>query len=144
MTLDEVLEALNKDSGLQGIAGVNDLRDIDEGFLKNDPAAVRAVEMYTTRIAEYIAKYYVVKLNGDVDAICFTAGGGENDPLIRKEVLNKLTALGINVDEAKNDETVVRKDKEGLITTDDSKVPVYVFGTDEELMIARDTNVLSK
>ena len=144
MTLDEVLEALNKDSGLQGSAGVNDLRDIDEGFLKNDPAAVRAVEMYTTRIAEYIAKYYVVKLNGDVDAICFTAGGGENDPLIRKEVLNKLTALGINVDEAKNDETVVRKGKEGLITTDDSKVPVYVFGTDEELMIARDTHVLSK
>ena len=94
--------------------------------------------MYTNKIVDYISKYYV-KLNGNVDAIVFTAGGGENDENIRAEVINKLSALDIKLDEEKNKETVTRKGNEGVITTADSKIPVYVEATDEELMIARDT-----
>src|SRR5699024_1586549 len=101
-----------------------------------------AIDMYTERIAEYIAKYFL-KL-GNVDAIIFTAGGGENDPIIRKEVLNKLKPLGVEVDEKLNEETIVRKDKEGLITTKKSSIASYVLATDEELVIAKDTYNLSK
>ena len=89
-----------------------------------------------------IAKYYV-KLGGEVDAICFTAGGGENDDIIRKEAINKLYPLGIYLDEEKNKETIVRKGVEGIISSNESKIPVYVLATDEELMIARDTYDLS-
>ena len=99
--------------------------------------------MYTNKIVDYIAKYYV-KLHGKVDAICFTAGGGENDPIIRSEVIKKLDALGITLDEEKNNQTVVRKGLEGVISGSDSAIPVYVLGTDEELMIARDTYHLVK
>ena len=92
---------------------------------------------------EYIAKYYV-KLDGKVDAICFTAGGGENDTIIRGETLKKLTSLGIILDEEKNNQTIVRKGVEGVITSPESKIPVYVVATDEELMIARDTYSLTQ
>ena len=94
--------------------------------------------MYTEKIVNYIAKYFV-KLGGRVDAICFTAGGGENDDIIRKEVINKLYPLGITLDDIKNKETIVRKGIEGVISTNESTIPVYVLATDEELMIARDT-----
>ena len=98
--------------------------------------------MYTDKIVDYVAKYYV-KLGGKVDAICFTAGGGENDDIIRKEAINKLYPLGIYLDEEKNKETIVRKGVEGIISSNESKIPVYVLATDEELMIARDTYDLS-
>lgn len=143
MSLGEIDEKLNKASGLEGIAGRSDLRDLDEAFLKKEEKVLLAFDMYTNKIVDYIAKYYV-KLNGKVDAICFTAGGGENDSIIRGEVLKKLTSLGVYLDEKKNDETIVRKGVEGTITTEESKIPVYVVGTDEELMIARDTYQLSQ
>lgn len=136
--LEWVDNKLNKASGLQGIAGMNDLRDIDRAYLANEQKVVLAISMYTNKIVDYIAKYYV-KLGGRVDAICFTAGGGENDDIIRREVLKKLFPLGITLDEEKNKETIVRLGVEGLISGDDSSVPVYVLATDEELMIARDT-----
>ncbi len=129
---------LNKASGLEGIAGRSDLRDLDDAFLAKEPAVILAFAMYTDRIVDYIARYYV-KLDGHVDAICFTAGVGENDSIIRAEVLKKLTCLGILLDEEKNNATLCRKGVEGIITRDDSKIPCYVLGTDEELMIARDT-----
>ena len=129
---------LNKASGLEGIAGMSDLRDIDRAFEAKEVKATLAIEMYTNKIVDYIAKYYV-KLGGVVDAICFTAGGGENDDIIRGEALKKLYPLGIKLDEEKNKETIVRKGKEGVITKGDSAIPVYVLATDEELMIARDT-----
>ena len=138
LTLEEVDNKLNKVSGLEGIAGMNDLRDIDEGFINGDEKVVLAMEMYTNRIVEYVSKYFV-KLNGEVDAMVFTAGVGENDDIVRAEVLKKLTALGIVLDEEVNKETVTRKGKEGIITKEESSIPVYVLGTDEELMIARDT-----
>lgn len=129
---------LNRYSGLFGVAGMSDLRDIDRAIEANEKKALLAMDMYTERIVDYIAKYYV-KLGGVVDAICFTAGGGENDSIIRKQVLDKLAPLGIKIDDVKNNETIVRKDVEGIITKDDSSIPVYVLATDEELMIARDT-----
>ena len=136
--LDWIEQQLNKESGLEGIAGMSDLRDIDRAFEANEQKASLAIEMYTSRIADYVAKYYV-RLGGVVDAICFTAGGGENDDIIRGETLKKLTPLGILLDEEKNKETIVRKGVEGIITKSESKIPVYVLATDEELMIARDT-----
>ncbi len=137
LTLPELDKKLNKESGLQGIAGMSDLRDLDRAFEANDEKAILAFDMYTDRIVEYIAKYYV--RIGHLDAICFTAGGGENDTIIRGEVLKKLYPLGIVLDDETNNETLVRKGKEGVITKTESKIPVYVVATDEELMIARDT-----
>ena len=141
--LEKIDSMLNKESGLEGIAGMSDLRDLDRAFYANEEKVILAFDMYTDKIVDYIAKYYV-KLNGKVDAICFTAGGGENDSIIRGETLKKLTSLGIILDEKKNDETIVRKGIEGIITKDNSKIPAYVVATDEELMIARDTYALKE
>ena len=140
--LDWMDSQLNKKSGLEGIAGMSDLRDIDRAYEARDAKALLALDMYTDKIVDYVAKYYV-KLGGQVDAICFTAGGGENDDIIRKEAINKLYPLGIYLDEEKNKETIVRKGVEGIISSNESKIPVYVLATDEELMIARDTYDLS-
>lgn len=140
--LDWMDSQLNKQSGLEGIAGMSDLRDIDRAYEARDAKVLLALDMYTDKIVDYVAKYYV-KLGGEVDAICFTAGGGENDDIIRKEAINKLYPLGIYLDEEKNKETIVRKGIEGIISSNESKIPVYVLATDEELMIARDTYDLS-
>jgi acetate kinase len=139
---EKINEILNKESGLEGIAGMSDLRDIDRAYEAKEDKVVLAIDMYTQRIANYVAEYYC-KLDGKVDGIVFTAGGGENDPIIRRESIKKLHALGIKLDDEKNEETITRKGKEGLISSKDSKVPVYVFATDEELMIARDTYKLA-
>ena len=136
--LEWVLNKLNKCSGLEGIAGMNDLRDIDRAFNAKDKKVLLAIDMYTDKIVNYIASYYV-KLGGKVDAICFTAGGGENDDIIRAEVIRKLEPLGVKLDSELNKKTIVRKGVEGVISTDDSSIPVYVLATDEELMISRDT-----
>lgn len=98
--LDWMDSQLNKKSGLEGIAGMSDLRDIDRAYEARDAKALLALDMYTDKIVDYVAKYYV-KLGGEVDAICFTAGGGENDDIIRKEAINKLYPLGIYLDEEK-------------------------------------------
>ncbi len=141
--LDKLDSMLNRESGLEAIAGMSDLRDLDRAYEANEEKVLLAFDMYTEKIVEYIAKYYV-KLDGKVDAICFTAGGGENDTIIRGETLKKLTSLGIVLDEEKNNQTIVRKGVEGVITSSESKIPVYVVATDEELMIARDTYTLAQ
>lgn len=137
-SLEWVDKKLNFESGLQGVAGMSDLRDIDEAYEKQEAKGVLAIDMYTNKIVDYIARFYM-KLGGKVDAICFTAGGGENDPIIRNEVMKKLAPIGVIADEEKNNATVVRKGVEGIISKENSVIPVYVLGTDEELMIARDT-----
>ena len=142
LSTKKINEILNKESGLEGIAGMSDLRDLDRAYEAREEKVLLAFEMYTDRISEYIAKYYV-KLEGKVDGIIFTAGGGENDPIIRRETLLKLKALGIKLDEPVNEEMMTRKGKEGKITTKDSKIDCYVIPTDEELMIARDTYALA-
>lgn len=139
--LDKIDSILNRESGLEGIAGMSDLRDLDRAFEAGEEKVKLAFDMYTNKIVDYIAKYFM-KLEGKVDAICFTAGGGENDTIIRAEVLKKLGAIGVMLDAEKNDSMIVRKGMEGIITTDDSKIPVYVVATDEELMIARDAFAL--
>ena len=141
MTIEEIDNALNKKSGLLGISGVSsDLRDVDSEIEKGNERALLAKNIYVDAIVSYIAKYYV-ELNG-VDAICFTAGVGENSFNTRKLIVDKLAILGIKLDNELNENT--RFGKEGIITQEDSSIPCYVIPTDEEVMIARDTLNLIK
>ena len=95
--------------------------------------------MYNDRVAKYIADYFV-ELEGKVDAIVFTAGVGENGILARSEMIKRINCLGIYIDEDKNSEIAGYKDKhEGIISSDESKVKIYVEPTNEEVMIIRDT-----
>lgn len=130
----EVIDDLNKTSGLLGLSEISsDMRDIVEKCNEGNEQAILARDKYVRRIVDYIAQYYV--LLGGADLIVFTAGVGENSVPIRRLVCEKLACLGINIDLDKNNvfgETA-------KISTDDSKVDVYVIPTDEELLIARDT-----
>lgn len=145
MSLTEVDNALNKKSGLLGISNIgSDHRDIEEAINSGNNDAVLANKMYVNRIVNYIANYYV-ELDGNVDAIVFTAGLGENAISFRKEVMEKLGCLGIKLDEEENNKIAGFKEvHSGIISTNDSKVPVYVVPTNEELMIATDTYDLIK
>ena len=137
-SLSEIDNELNKKSGLLGISGKSsDSRDIESGMNEGDERCVLAQNMFVRKIVEYIAKYYVL-LDG-CDAIVMTAGCGENSILTRKQIISKLGCLGIKLDEDANN----MRGEEKCITTEDSKVPVWVIPTDEELMIARDTYELA-
>ena len=104
-----------------------------------------AYEIFMDSIIKHIAEYYF-ELNGRVDAIIFTAGILENNTVIRENIINKLSgAMNIYVNKIANDNIGYGRDlKEGLITTEESKIPVYVIPTDEEVMIVRDTYKLVK
>ena len=142
MTFDEVDTALNKQSGLLGLSKVsNDWRDVDAAITEGNKQAYLAHKILVNSIVDYIARYYV-ELKGQVDALVFTAGLGENASHIRRMVVDRLACLGFECDREKNDET--RLGKEGIISTPNSKIPVYVIGTNEELMMARDAYDLSK
>ena len=88
-SVTEVINDLNKKSGLLGIAGVSDLRDVEDRVLAGNERATLALNMYTDRIAKYIGQYYI-ELNGNVDGIVFTAGAGENSAIVRKYVIDRL------------------------------------------------------
>jgi len=134
VTPSEMDTILNKQSGVLAISGVSsDSRDIEDGIQAGNERCILAQEMYVKRIVEYIAKYYVL-LEG-CDAIIFTAGIGENSILTRKQIIEKLSVLGIKIDDEANNVRGV----EQKITTEDSKIPAYIIPTNEELMIARDT-----
>lgn len=136
MSIEEVDNMLNKQSGMLGISGISsDFRDIDDKIAEKHRRSIMAHYLYVNSIVGYIAKFYVEL--GGVDAICFTAGVGENAPHIRRMIIDRLSCLGIKVDRKTNDE--IRLGKEGLITKEDSLVPCYVIPTDEEVIIARDT-----
>ena len=145
MSLTEVDKPQNKQSGLLGISGIgSDHRDVEAAMEEGNELAILSNEMYVNRIVNYIAEYYV-ELNGNVDALVFTAGLGENAIGFRKDVITKLESLGIKLNEEVNNSIAGFKDiHEGIISTDDSKVPVYVVPTNEELMIATDTYELIK
>ncbi len=133
-SFEEVMDDLNKKSGMLAISGVSsDMRDVEEGYNNNDKRCVTAINMYVNRIVDYISMYNT-KLEG-ADAIVFTAGVGENSDVVRKLVIEKLSFMGVKLDEEKNSTRGI----DGEISTKDSSIKVYVIPTDEELMIAKDT-----
>lgn len=144
-SIKEVDTILNKKSGLLGISGeFSDHRDIESAMVEGNHEAILANNMYVNRIVDYIAKYYV-ELEGKVDAIVFTAGLGENAREFREQILNKLACLGILVDPERNQKIAgYLEENEGIISSNESSVPVYVVPTNEELMIALDTYDLIK
>lgn len=135
----EIIDDLNKKSGLIGLSEFSsDMRDIVSKCDEGDSKAILAKNKYVRRVVDYISQYYV--LLGGADMIVFTAGVGENNVPIRREICEKLSCLGIKLDLDKNNirgETV-------KISSNDSSVDVYVIPTDEELMIARETLNLIK
>lgn len=141
MTTAQVNNILNKESGLLGISGIsNDMRLIIEERDKNkNKHAALSLDIYVYRVKKYIGAYMAAL--GDVDAIIFTAGVGENDAEIRERVCENMENFGIKLDLKKNQEL---NRKEGIISSPDSKVKVIIIPTNEELMIAKDTYELVK
>lgn len=132
-----IMNVLNKKSGVQGISKLSsDFRDLEEGMNNGNELCAAAIEVFSYRVAKYIGSY-VAALNG-VDAIAFTAGIGENAPLVRKKVCEYLGYLGVTLDEEANG----HRGEDLVISTPDSKVKVCVIPTNEELAIARDTVAL--
>ncbi|MEV6349882.1 acetate kinase [Actinoplanes sp. NPDC051851] len=131
LSLDEIEESLTRRGGLQGLAGVNDMRQVLEHRAAGDADAALAFEVYVRRIREYVGSYLAVL--GRVDAITFTAGVGENAPEVRAAALAGLEPLGIAVDGARNDRG------ERVVSPDGSPIAVCVIPTEEELEIAEQT-----
>ncbi|MBQ1548756.1 MAG: acetate kinase [Lachnospiraceae bacterium] len=137
MDLSKAVNMLNKESGMLGLTEISsDFRDISAAMEKGDEKAKVALDTYCYRVAKYVGAY-VAAMNG-VDVIAFTAGIGENDDFIRRNVMKYFGYLGITIDDSKNDNC----HEERKISTDDSKVEVYVIPTNEELAIAEDTVAL--
>ena len=144
-SIADVTNALNKKSGLLGVCGFSDSRDVENAAKDGDDRAILALNMYNDRVAKYIAEYYI-ELEGKVDAIVFTAGVGENGITAREEIIKRLAPLGIKLDAKMNEKIASYKDiQEGVISSKSSKVPVWVVPTNEELMIIKDTfEIVSK
>ena len=144
LTIEEVTEALNHASGLKGIGGESDFRDLTAKAESGDENAQLALEMFKDSIIKFIAQYYF-ELNGDVDAIIFTAGVGENSFELREGIVEAISRpLNIKLDkEANNNISRRSKYQEGTISTEDSNIKVMVIPTDEESVILNDTIRLS-
>lgn len=139
LSLDEMNEILNKKSGMLGISGVSsDGRDLEAAAETGNKRAQLALDVFDYRVIKYIGAY-AAAMNG-VDAIAFTAGIGENNIKMRKDVCSSLTYLGVKLDEEKNNV----RGEERIISADDSKVQVLLVPTNEELAIARETLALVK
>ena len=139
MSAKDMDTALNKKSGLLGICGMSDRRDVADAAEKGDKKAQLAVDMECHRIKKYIGAY--AALLGRVDAIVFTAGVGEMSPLIRKGSTEGLENFGIKMDEKKN--AICRcRNAEFCISADDSPVKIFVIPTDEELVMTEDAYAL--
>ena len=137
--VNEMLNILNKKSGILGLSGVSsDFRDVGKAAAEGNKRAQVGLDAYDYRIAKYIGAY-TAAMNG-VDAICFTAGVGENDKAARMRICAYLGYLGVKIDPEKND----IRGEERVISADDSKVKVMLIPTNEELAIARETLRLTK
>ena len=138
MDIDQLMSMLNKKSGVYGLSGniSSDFRDLEDEAAKGNENAIRARAVFNYRVAKYIGGY-VAAMNG-VDAIAFTAGLGENDTLVRRDIMGYLGYLGVELDEEANK----LRGKDVLISTKDSKVKVAVIPTNEELAICRETVAL--
>lgn len=132
MSIDEMDTLLNKQSGLRGLAGENDMRAVRQMAAGGDDGAQLALHVYKHRLISYIGSYWT--LMGGLDALTFTAGVGENDSQLRSEVIKRLSPFGVKIDEEKNS---VRSKEPRIISTEDSSVTVLIVPTNEELAIAR-------
>ncbi|MDE7332957.1 MAG: acetate kinase [Lachnospiraceae bacterium] len=137
-SVHEILNVLNKESGVLGLSGgfSSDFRDLEKAYREGDKAAVRAMKAFIYRVVKYIGAY-AAAMNG-VDAICFTAGIGENNAFIRTTVSGYLEYLGISIDQEAN----AKRGEEVVISAPESRVKVLVVPTNEELAIARETVAL--
>jgi acetate kinase len=133
-SLDEIDRVLNRESGLRGLTGHTDFRDVDRARLEGDRAAALAFDVFCHRIRCYVGAYYAVL--GTVDAVVFTAGVGEHAPSVRAAALSGLERLGIAVDPERNEEARVDA---RAVSPEGSEVAVLVVPTDEEWEIARQT-----
>ncbi|MBO4937799.1 MAG: acetate kinase [Oscillospiraceae bacterium] len=134
MSVNDCLNMLNKKSGMQGMSGVSsDFRDLEEGARNGNADCALAREKFCYEVAKYVGAY-AAAMNG-IDVITFTAGVGENDGGVRAAVCEYLGYLGVKIDPEKNS----KRGQEIKISTDDSKVQVWIVPTNEELMIAQDT-----
>ena len=137
--ISELIQILNKQSGYFGVSGVsNDGRDLTQGMNSGNERCKLAFDLGAKRIVDYIASYYVYM--GGCDAICFTAGMGENLGHFRRNICDRLSALGVELDYDLNNTL----SDERIISTPNSKVKVYIVPTNEEVMIARDVIRLTK
>lgn len=138
--IDDIINELNKNSGLIGICGKNDFRDVLLMKLNGEERAILAYDMFRDSIVKYIGEYYF-ELEGNVDAIVFSAGVLENNIMLREDIVNKLSkSLGISINKDVNCNIGFGHELDmGVITSSDSKIPVYVIPTNEEIMILRDT-----
>lgn len=135
LTVDQLQTIINKESGVAGVSGLsNDMREIEQAVKDGNERAKLALDMYELRIIKYIGAYAAEM--GGVDAIVFTGGVGENQVGVRENVCAPLGFIGVEIDKEINDRT---RGTETVISTPASKVKVAVIPTDEELMIARDT-----
>lgn len=139
LDIKSIVEILNKKSGVLGISEyTSDFRDLENACLEHKENAIRAMKIFAYRVAKYIGAY-VAAMNG-VDAICFTAGLGENNKYVRIDICEYLGYLGIKLE----DELNAKRGESLIITTEDSKTKVLVIPTNEELAIARETYALVK
>lgn len=138
--IDDIMKVLNKESGVLGLSDglSSDFRDLEESYRKGEEAGIRTLKTFSYRVAKYIGAY-TAAMNG-VDAICFTAGLGENGSFVRSMICEYLGYLGIAIDAEANG----RRGEDIVISTADSKTKVLVIPTNEELAIARETVALVK
>ena len=135
MDTHQIIDYLNKKSGILGVSGISsDLRDIISAAKDGDQRAQVTIDMMCNRVKKYICSY--AGLLGGVDALCFTAGIGENSDLIREKVCHNLEFMGIEIDKDKNSS---KESKVKEISKDSSKTKIFVIPTNEELVIAQDT-----
>lgn len=140
MDISHLTHILNNESGLKGVCGLNDMRDIHAQAQKGDEKAILAVEMFAYQIKKQMGAYFAVL--GNVDAIVFTAGIGENDPVIRSKVCENLSVFGVKIDLKQNK---IPSSIPFSIHSESSRVQIWVIQTDEELQIAREAvQVLGK
>ena len=141
LSASELQTIINKESGVLGVSGLsNDMREIEAAVKAGDPRATLALDMYEQRIIKYVGAYAAEM--GGLDIIVFTGGVGENQTGVRENVCKPLAFTGVEVDKAVNDGV---RGEEAVISTAASRVKVCVIPTDEELMIARDTeDIVSK
>lgn len=138
MSVDELDTLFNKRSGMTGLTGHGDMREVHKLIAEGDEDAKLALDIYIHRIVGYIGNYTAQM--GGLDAITFTAGVGENDEIVRRRVIEQLEPFGVKLDQEKNDQ---RSKEARIISTPDSTVAVCVIPTNEELSIARQAEVVA-